>query len=264
MTETSLSTQLDTVRGWLKAQEPELAKALPKGTTPERFARIALTAVLRNPRLAESSKESFVLAIMEAAALGLEPDSVSGLAYLTGPYHNKRTGKKDCVLIIGYRGLIQLAFRHPRVSQIDAQPVYDKDVFQIALGIQPKLVHIPMLNEPGGRGELIGAYAWARISGGGRPFVYMPRAEIEEHRARSRSKDDGPWITDFVAMCVKTPVRALCKRIPLSPQLQHALSVDADPENESPLGPPHVPSETGVSEILDAIAESGNTGDDAA
>lgn len=248
MSTTELSTQLTTVRGWLTAQEPELARVLPKGMAPERFTRIALTAVLRNPALAQCTKASFVLAIMEAAQLGLEPDSVSGLAYLV-PF------KGVCTLIVGYRGLIQLAYRHPRVSQVDATAVFDKDQFSVTYGITPRLVHVPNL-DPGGRGEFLGAYAWARISGGGRPFVYMPKSEIEEHRARSRAKDSGPWVTDYIAMACKTPVRALCKRIPLSPSLMQAIAMESDPEQEPAPGSPYVPEGTPVVEILDAIADA--------
>src|SRR5262245_21322929 len=173
-----LAKQIDTVRGWLAQQETEIARVLPKGMTAQRFARVALTAVLLKPELAECSKASFVLAIMEAAALGLEPDSQSGLAYL-------RPVKGRVQLIIGYRGLIQLAYRHPRVSEIAADAVYEKDLLEVTLGTSPKLRHVPAFG-PGGRGEFIGAYAWARISGGGRPFVYMEKHEIDAHRERSQ------------------------------------------------------------------------------
>lgn len=248
MSDENIGTQLATVRGWLDnpQQQAELAKVLPAGMDPTRFARIALTAVLRNPKLARCDKASFVLAIMEAAALGLEPDSQSGMAYLV-PFGG------TCQLIVGYRGLIQLAYRHPRVSEIGAEAVYDKDVFKVRYGINPQLDHWPALDGPT-RGEFLGAYAWARVQGGGRPFVYMPKAEIEEHRARSRAKNDGPWITDYIAMAVKTPVRSLCKRIPQSPQLMQALAVESDPELEGPAPTLPVPATAKVEEILDAIA----------
>lgn len=244
-TNNALATQLATVRDWLTAQEPELARVLPKGMTPQRFCRVALTAVLRNPDLAECSKASFVLAIMEAAALGLEPDSQSGLAYLV-PY------KKHAQLIVGYRGLIQLAYRHPRVSEITAEAVFEKDEFKIAYGLKPNLVHVPTFS-PVGRGGIVGAYAWARISGGGRPFVFMPKDEIDTHRARSAAKSSGPWVTDYDAMAKKTVIRQVLKRVPMAPSLQQALASDEDPEQERPLGPLPVGDEN-VATILDAIA----------
>ena len=241
----SLAIKIQTVRVWLVQQESELARALPKGMDPTRFARVALTAVLRQPKLADCTRASFVLAIMEAAQLGLEPDSVSGLAYLV-PYGT------TCQLIVGYRGMIQLAYHSPRVIAMSTECVYEKDGFDVELGLRPKLLHKPAMT--GGRGEIIGAYATALIRGGGHPFVWMPRDEIDAHRARSRAKDAGPWVTDYAAMAKKTPVRALAKLIPQSPQLMQALAVDADPELEPAPGSPAVPNGSTPSELLDALA----------
>src|SRR5262245_45782687 len=195
----SLTFRIQTVRQWIDQQHDELAKALPKGMDPTRFSRVALTSVLRNPKLAECSRASFVLAIMESAQLGLEPDSVSGLAYLV-PFKGVAT------LVVGYRGLIQLAYRHPSVIGLGAFAVHEKDVIEVEYGLRPRLRHVPALS--GDPGPVIGAYAVAQIRGGGRPFVYQTREEIDAHRARSRAKDEGPWVTDFEAMARKTPMRS--------------------------------------------------------
>ena len=74
------------------------------------------------------------------------------------------------------------------------------------------------------------------MSGGGRPFVYMPKDEIEAHRARSSAKNSGPWVTDCDAMTKKTMIRQVLKRVPMAPALQHALAGDDDPEQERPVG----------------------------
>src|SRR5262245_56745647 len=172
----SLTTRITTVREWLDKQSGELAKALPKGMDAQRFARITLTQVLRNPKLALCSRESFVLAIMETAALGLEPDSVSGLAYLV-PFR-ERGGGVVCQLIVGYRGMVQLAYRHPKVASVAAEVVYAGDAFDVQLGSAPRIYHKPSPDSyvTGDRGAVIGAYAVAGIRGGGRPFVWMEKA----------------------------------------------------------------------------------------
>lgn len=242
---TALATQITTVRKWLEDQQGELAKALPQGMDASRFARVALTAVLRNPKLASCDKASFVLSLMEAAALGLEPDSVSGLAYLI-PYGTV------CQLIVGYRGMIQLAYRHPRVNAISAEAVYEKDQFEYELGLRPMLRHIPAMQMD--RGQVTAAYAHAAIKGGGRPMIVMQKEEIEAHRMRSRAKDSGPWVSDYDAMAKKTCIRQLAKFIPQSAQLMQALAVDADPELEAGPGNPPVPPGTSVEQILDGIA----------
>lgn len=221
----SLAVRLGTVREWLALQGPELAKVLPRGMEPERFARIVLTACARQPKLTQCSRQSFVLAVMEAAALGLEPDSALGLAYLV-PYKDQAT------LIVGYKGLIQLAYRHPRVLSISAEVVREKDQYVVRKGLRPALDHT---EAPPPAGEVIAAYAVAHIQGGGRPFVWMWREEIEAHRARSQSwrqnPEQSPWTTDETAMFKKTASKQLGKFIPASPLLLRALAVDdADPE----------------------------------
>src|SRR5712691_8944231 len=77
----SLAVRVETVRDWLRLQESEIARALPKGMEAERFARMVLTSCVRNPRLLDCSRQSLMLAVMECAALGLEPDNVGGFAY---------------------------------------------------------------------------------------------------------------------------------------------------------------------------------------
>lgn len=72
----------------VKVLEPEIRKALPEIITTERFMRMVLSAVNNTPRLAECTPMSFIAAMMNAAQLGLEPNTPLGQAYLI-PYKNK-------------------------------------------------------------------------------------------------------------------------------------------------------------------------------
>lgn len=62
----------------VKVLEPEIKKALPSVLTPERFTRMALSAINNTPKLAECHPMSFIAALMNAAQLGLEPNTVLG------------------------------------------------------------------------------------------------------------------------------------------------------------------------------------------
>ena len=55
----------------IKAMQPEIKKALPDVITPERFTRMALSALNTTPKLQECSQMSFLGALMNAAQLGL-------------------------------------------------------------------------------------------------------------------------------------------------------------------------------------------------
>ena len=72
----------------LKRMHTQIEKALPSVITPERFTRIALTAYSRNEKLQECTAESFLGSMMQAAQLGVEPNTPLGQAYLI-PFRNR-------------------------------------------------------------------------------------------------------------------------------------------------------------------------------
>ena len=77
------------VREFLKRLQPQLAIALPKHLTPDRMARIALTAMLKNPRLFDCDPASLAGSLLVAAQMGLEVDGRE--AHLV-PFNNRKRG----------------------------------------------------------------------------------------------------------------------------------------------------------------------------
>ncbi len=208
---------------------PEIARALPKHITPERMGRIALTALRQTPKLALCTQESFLGAILAAAQLGLEVNTPLGHAYLI-PYEDFKKKVTTCQLIIGYQGMIELAYRSGRVSSIAAHTVRQGDQFEFELGLRPKLVHRPSDAADREERPITHAYAVAQIKDG-EPIPWVlsyPQIEARRTRGASGKKyPDGnrvktPWDTDYEAMALKSAVRALFKWIPKSPELVHA------------------------------------------
>ena len=196
----------------------QMALALPKHMTAERLARIALTEVRKNPQLAKADQASFLGAIMQCAALGLEPGGALGHAYLI-PYG------REVQFIIGYRGMIDLARRSGQILSIEAHVVHEADSFSCRLGLDPDLQHEPAWDaeDPG---ELRFVYAVAKLKDGGTQFEVMSRAQIEAIRKRSKASGNGPWKTDFEAMAKKTVIRQLFKYLPVSIELAQAVGYD--------------------------------------
>lgn len=87
-----------TMQDYVKSMEKEIAKALPSVITPERFTRMTLTAISSDPKLAQTTPQSFLGAMMNAAQLGVEPNTPLGQAYLI-PYRNK--GVLECQFQLG-------------------------------------------------------------------------------------------------------------------------------------------------------------------
>lgn len=82
-----------TIPDMVKVMMPEIKKALPSVMSPERFTRIALSALNNTPQLQACTPMSFLAALLNSAQLGLEPNTPLGQAYLI-PYKNH--GKLEC------------------------------------------------------------------------------------------------------------------------------------------------------------------------
>ncbi|WP_081687045.1 recombination protein RecT [Chitinilyticum litopenaei] len=209
----------------------QLALALPKHMNSERMARIALTEIRKVPKLAECNQASFMGAIMVCAQLGLEPGSALGHAYILPFDKRQRVGGQwttvdtEAQLIIGYRGMIDLARRSGQILSLEARAVFSRDKFEVRFGLDSTLIHEPDW-ETADRGELRFVYAVAKLKDGGVQFEVMSRADVEKIRAQSKAKDNGPWVTHFEEMAKKTVIRRLFKYLPVSIELQTAVGID--------------------------------------
>ena len=200
------------LRDVVVAMQDDIAKALPKVITPERFTRIALSALSNNPKLYECSKLSFLGALMNSAQLGLEPNTPLGQAYLI-PYYNNKEKRLECQFQIGYKGLLDLAYRSGEISMVQAYIVYENDTFEYELGIEPILKHKPA---PSNRGNMTYAYAMFKLKNGGQSFIVMSKDDILNYGKRySKTFNAGPWQTDFEAMAKKTVLKQLLKYAPI-------------------------------------------------
>lgn len=208
----------------IKVMEPEIKKALPTVMTPERFTRIVLSALSTNVQLADCTPKSFLGAMMTSAQLGMEPNTPLGQAYLT-PYRNH--GILECQFQLGYKGLIDLAYRSGEVTTIQAQTVYENDEFEYELGIDPKLKHIPAR---GNRGAPVYFYAVFKTKSGGYGFEVMSKEDIDSHARRYsqsfRSGKSSPWQTNYEEMAKKTVLKRALKYAPLKSDFQRAVAQD--------------------------------------
>lgn len=206
------------VRNLLMQMEKQIAMALPAHLTPDRMIRIALTAIQTTPKLLECDRNSLLQAIMTASALGLEPDGVLGQAYLV-PFKGK------VQFIPGYKGLITLAYQSNELSSIQAQPVYQNDLFDYEYGTDEKMRHKPLMF--GDRGELIGFYSYARFKNGAFAFEVMSVSDVNKIRDNSEGYksmgERSPWGQHYVQMGRKTLIRRLANYLPRSVQKASAL-----------------------------------------
>lgn len=208
---------------YIKSMEGEIKKALPSVITPERFTRIVLSAISVNPKLGSCTPASFLGAMMTSAQLGLEVNTPLGQAYVL-PYSNK--GTLEAQFQLGYKGLIDLAYRSGEVESIQAHVVYENDDFSCEYGLEPKLVHKPADTN---RGEAIKVYAVFKTKSGGFGFEVMSMEDVRKHAAKyskAYSSNFSPWKTSFEEMAKKTVLKRVLKYAPLKSDFVRAAVQD--------------------------------------
>jgi recombination protein RecT len=206
-----------------EAMRNQFALVLPKHLSPERFCRIAITALTRTPKLANCTKESFMKCLLDLSAFGLEPDGRR--AHLI-PYGD------TCTLVIDWKGLAELALRSGMIAKLHADLICENDVFEFNLG--EVVAHKIDFRQP--RGEPYAAYAMAETKDGAKFVQVLTKEEIEKIRDASQgykaalkyNKADSPWMVAPGEMWKKTAFRRLSKWLPLSSEFRDAIEKDDD------------------------------------
>lgn len=210
---------------------PQIVKTLPNNMSIDRFQAVTFQAIARNPDLVDCEPASIILAVLEAASLGLEPTGSLSQAWLV-PYKPAGARHPRAQLMIGVRGLEELARRSGRVSSITSRVVYQGDEFEVWFGTDEKIVHRPsFVTDPT---KITATYAIAHLTDGGQVFDVMTKDQIDAIRARSKAKNSGPWSTDYPEMARKTVVRRLAKTLPLSIEARDAIERDDELEFGQP------------------------------
>ena len=217
MSSTAISKDNKTLKDWLSSETflDSVAQALPEHLAGERFQRIAITALSRTPKLAQCTQASVFKCLLDLAAYGLMPDGRTAHLIPFG---------KDCTLILDYKGLIELVLRSGDYVKVRAELVCENDEFEYQIGEVTK--HNINFREP--RGEPYAVYAMVQTKGGVRDFEVLHRDHVEKVRSASRAGKSGPWVEWEHEMWKKTAIRALTKRLRLSPEIAQAITLDDD------------------------------------
>jgi len=240
------------------AMQEQFAAALPKHLSPERFARIAITALTRTPKLKDCTKESLFKCLLDLSAMGLEPDGRR--AYLI-PYENRRLGVTECQLQIDYKGLVELVRRSGDVVKIHADIVCENDTFEHGMGEIKEHTY----DLKADRGEPYAAYAQVTLKDGSVQCEIMSKADIEKIRAKSKAAQGDPWKDHWGEMAKKTVFRRLTKWLTLSPEIMENIHKVDEYEfrpmrtvnhHHTPLAAPINPFEKPSFEAIEAPTET--------
>jgi recombination protein RecT len=225
---------LSTVTGFssvLKNYEKSIAQLLQTkyGISPQEFYVSAINAIKKNPKLLNCDPKSLFGAILLSAEVGLRFNTPEQHAFIL-PYG------KEAKFQIGYKGLVEMMYRNPRVLSISAEAVFEKDEFDYGYGLTPFLIHKPF--RKGDRGKLECVYAVCKLKDADAVFTVVEKSELDKTREFSQNKDskhspynNGTDIHHF--MEIKTAIKKLSKLIPKASVLEISKAVEYDSRFES-------------------------------
>ena len=221
--------KVTTVKDMVRDIIGDLGAIAPRGVDPNRILELAYTAMREDPKLMDCTAASLVGGLVMSLRLGLEIGGPLGQSYLV-PFKNGATGQTEATWMLGYRGMIHLAYRSGQIEHMAVVPVWPEDRYEVELGSDWRIVHIPDLRAPhdASRAKPIAYYMRVKLKGSSEAFVLPPltAVDIEHHRRFSKGKNSPAWVDHYVAMASKTVVREDARYLPLSVEVAGAIAAD--------------------------------------
>ena len=220
-----------TVDSYLHKAKDAIAIRLAEKFSADEMTALVHTSMRKTRHLAECDPLSIVGCVYEAAQVGLRPDAILGHCYLV-PYRNgKRSSREkhdvyECQLIIGYKGMLVLAYQAGTLASHSTAVVYERDEFEYTDGTEFFLRHKPSKRRDHGKPEW--TYCALRLAGGGATGRVIPWWRIED--LQKRAAPGSPWQSHLEAMAEKTAIRRACKGLPMSPHAERVMQLDARAE----------------------------------
>ena len=277
-------------------------KAVPSIITPTMMLSTIAASVRRSPLLLECSVQDLAGKALMLAQAALPPDTPMQLAHLI-PFKDKvwnpRTRQREevvtCQVVIGYHGLLDLAYRSGKVAAVIGRVAWrdevDSRMFDFEFGTEEHLRHVPSGRDhdvspkaqADGTAELPAfAYAQATMTAGGiRPFEVWPMQKVlsirnatpayryatfllEELKKNSRPPPAGyvkaPWVAFLEKMAAKTVAKQLLNWLPRSIEYATIAALD-DLQERRPIDlGPIIDSTDYVAAAADAAETSGDPG----
>ena len=208
----------DVFRGLIDSNLENILEQVPS-LDKDAFKRLAITAFRKNKQLQKCGLMSVLECCLQAAQVGLEPNTALGHAYVI-PYGS------EAQFQIGYLGLLELCYRTGEYTSISAHEVYAEDEFEYELGLTPRLVHKPS-DEPSG--DPIRYYATFTRKDGGYGLYSMSRKQVVEYAknySKSYNSKSSPWQIDFDSMARKTCLKKALKYAQKTTDLAKSIAVE--------------------------------------
>jgi recombination protein RecT len=215
----NLPAKITDMQVLLEASKVSIAKMLRKRIDIDQFVKIAVTAASKNPKLLDCDKQSFLIAIMDAAQMGLEPDGPMKHGNLI-PFGNK------VVFMPQYFGLLQILYDTNRLKHVMCDVVREGDTFQYESGFGEN-IQLRHIRAAGPEQPATFVYAGVEMKDGTRFLSVMTAEEVEQVRKNySKESNSKAWTKSWGEMAKKTVIKRLYKMLPKTKALTKAIDID--------------------------------------
>lgn len=198
-----------------------------------------LLMVRNNPSLLECDANSIIKSALQAALLRLSVDPSLGHAYIV-PFKNRAT------FVLGYKGMLQLAYRTGAYRYINVYPVYEGEKITEDIETGKFKFQEGRISD-----KIVGWLAVFELMNGLHHHLFMTVEEIHEHARKyspSYDQERSVWKIAPIAMERKTVLRLLLSQWGLmNPYNEISSFADVD------LGEIQIPEETQHEEYLPKI-----------
>lgn len=201
--------------------------------TPEQFIESCLNSIRKTPKLLECDIKTLFGAMMCAAEVGLKPDTSDQHCFLI-PRFSKKNNRLEANFELGYKGLIEIMYRNPKILKVFANAVYKNDSFDYGYGIEPFLEHKPHRGED--RGELDAVYCVVKFDNQESIFTVVEKHElisiqnISSNQSGSSAYNNGKDVFNF--MQIKAAIKKISKLLPKQGNEDIARAVEIDSQIE--------------------------------
>ena len=274
--------------------------AVPNIITPQMMLASLAGSLRKSPDLARCSVADVAGKALMLAQVALPPDTPLQLAHLIpfkdkvwNPQTRKREETMVCQVVLGYHGLLDLAYRSGKVGSVIGRVAWrdevDSRMFSFEFGTDEHLRHIPSSAEhdmspqaqAAGTAELP-AFAYAQaamVDGKQRPFEVWPMQKVlairnaspafryavyalEEAKKAGRGLPGGfakaPWVAFLEKMAAKTVAKQLLNWLPRSVEYATIAALDDMQDRRAIDLGPIIDANDYVSAAADAAEMSGD------
>ena len=217
---------------WIEGYKDAIVKCCAPWIDPQAILSTFRQMVMNTPDARFATRRSIILAVLEAASIGINPNGVRNAS--TWVVRNRNIGDKhnpnyikELTIQWGYGDIVKLMMRSGEIIRIHPEVVFKGEEFEILGGTENKIVHkinMDIRNGPEEEREIVAAYCLIYKRDGTIAWTFIDQNDIKYAMKMSFGGGrTGPWATRKRQMAQKSSVIQVSKWELLDPYASAAI-----------------------------------------